>query len=61
MKSGEFYVEGLGYWVDGYDVEKNVVIEVDEPSHRYKKDRDTKRQREIEKHLNCKFVRINIS
>jgi len=30
---GEFYIKELGYWVDGYDKEKNIVIEVDEQHH----------------------------
>ena len=57
---GEFYVEGLGYWVDGYDKERNVVIEADEPHHKYTKEKDSKRQREIEKHLDCKFIRLKL-
>jgi hypothetical protein len=60
---GEYYVRGLGYWVDGYSKKKNVVIEYDEPHHFDSngelKDRDIRRQREIEKYLKCKFIRIN--
>ena len=29
---GEFYT-GIGYWLDAYDKEKNVVLEDDEPAH----------------------------
>lgn len=59
---GEYYIEGLGYYLDGYDKEKNVVIEVDE-SHHFNKDgslkkRDIIRQEKIEKLLGCKFIRI---
>jgi hypothetical protein len=59
---GEYHIGELGYWVDGYDKEKNVVIEIDESYH-FQNDgsltkRDIQRQSEIEKHLNCKFVRI---
>ena len=60
---GEFYIKELGYWVDGYDAQQNVVIEVDEPKHYCNgklRPRDVRRQREIEKHLGCKFVRINV-
>ena len=62
---GEFYVRGLGFWVDGYDVNKNVVIEVYERSHwHYRKgklrQRDKDRQKEIEKHLDCKFIVLEI-
>ena len=29
---GEFYT-GIGYWLDAYDKEKNIVLEYDEPEH----------------------------
>jgi hypothetical protein len=59
---GEYYVEGLGYYLDGYDLEKNVAIEIDE-SHHFNKDgslkkKDILRQSKIEELLNCKFIRI---
>lgn len=59
---GEFYIADLGYWVDAYDSEKNVVLEYDE-SHHFDangnlKQKDLNRQREIENHLGCKFIRI---
>lgn len=59
---GEFYVKELGYWVDAYDAEKNVVLEYDE-SHHFNskgnlKKKDIKRQKEIEEHLDCRFIRI---
>lgn len=59
---GEYYVDGLGYYLDGYDNEKNVVIEIDE-SHHFNKDGSLKqsdviRQEKIEKLLSCKFIRI---
>ncbi len=60
---GEFYIKELGYWVDGYSPHKNIVIEVDESKH-YKngklRQKDVWRQKEIEDHLNCKFIRIKI-
>jgi hypothetical protein len=59
---GEYYIKDLGYWVDGYDEVKNVVIEIDERHHfQYGgelKDRDQQRQSEIENKLNCEFIRI---
>lgn len=62
--SGEFHIKELGYWVDGYDKEKNVVIEVDESFHYDSngnlKERDIQRQKEIENFLKCKFIRIKI-
>ncbi len=61
---GEYYIKELGYWVDGYDKEKNVVIEIDEEYHfdvyGNLKIKDIKRQKEIENYLNCKFIRARI-
>jgi hypothetical protein len=60
---GEYFISELGYWVDGYDTDKNVVIEYDESHHfdRYGnlKSRDIARQMEIESYLQCKFLRLN--
>jgi len=57
---GEVYIKELGYYVDGYDEQNNVVVEYDEPHHLKasvrKKDAD--RQAAIIKHLECKFIRI---
>jgi len=57
---GEYHIKELGYFVDGYSKEKNIVIEYDEPHHRRKGNitKDTKREKEITEHLNCQFVRI---
>jgi len=58
---GEVFLSSLGYWLDAYDEEKNVVLEIDEPRH-FKngklKNKDLQRQVEIENFLGCKFVRI---
>lgn len=60
---GEKYISG--YFVDGYDEEKNIVFEYDEKRH-YKdvynnilKERDIDRQNEIIKELGCRFFRYN--
>jgi len=53
---GEFSV--LGYFVDGYSAEKNIVIEYDESYHKRQVEKDNKRQIEIEKYLNCTFIRL---
>ena len=62
MNLGEYYIKELGYWIDGYDKENNVVYEFDEKYHfnkdGYLKEKDLKRQKEIEHFLNCKFIRI---
>jgi hypothetical protein len=55
-KGGEFYIKGLGYFVDGYDKEKNTVIEYYEKWHKRQTKKDLLRQERIEKHLNCKFI-----
>jgi len=57
---GEFHIKELGYWVDGYDKERNVVIEYEEPRHQYpmRRARDTKRYQEIVNHLNCELIRL---
>jgi hypothetical protein len=57
---GEYHIKELGYWVDGYDKEKNIVVEYmekhhDRPSHIKK---DKKRKEEIIQLLNCKFIEI---
>jgi hypothetical protein len=59
---GEYYIKELGYWVDGYSMEKNIVIEYDERHHfdmnGELKIKDKKRQKEIEDYLGCQFIRI---
>jgi hypothetical protein len=58
LNGGEFYIKELGYWVDGYDKEKNVVIEYQEKWHLTPKhiEKDKKRKEEIIKALKCKFI-----
>jgi hypothetical protein len=48
----------LGYFVDGYDKEKNTVIEYYEKHHTRQIDKDTFRENEITEHLGCKFIVI---
>lgn len=61
MNGGEYHIKELGYWVDGYDRDKNVVLEIDEKRH-FKngnlKKKDINRMNEIKKFLNCKFIRL---
>ncbi len=60
---GEFHIKELGYFLDAYDSQKNVVLEIDE-SHHYKngklRDSDILRQKEIVDFLKCDFIRIKI-
>ena len=61
MNGGEYYIKELGYWVDGYDKEKNAVIEYDEKHHFVRstsKKKDVERQKQIKEFLGCKFIRI---
>ena len=61
MNGGEYYISKLGYWLDGYDLINNVAYEYDEKFHFIKNklsEKDIGRQKEIEKHLKCKFIRI---
>ncbi|KKM39484.1 hypothetical protein LCGC14_1564630 [marine sediment metagenome] len=55
---GEFHIKELGYWVDGYDAQQNVVIEYYENWHQKQIQKDLRRQQEIEKHMACTFIRI---
>ena len=61
---GEFYT-GIGYFVDAYDKEKNIVVEYDEPHHyedvenNVLKTKDLNRQQRIIEHLHCEFWRYN--
>lgn len=60
---GEVHIKSLGYWLDGYDKENNVVIEFYERRH-YDRlenldEKDLRREREIINHLSCKYIRIN--
>jgi len=61
MNGGEYYIKELGYWLDGYDKENNIVYEFDERQHftyGKLKQKDIDRQEEIENFLKCKFIRI---
>jgi len=52
---GEYHIKELGYYVDGYSKEKNIVIEYYEKWHmKYSKNvkRDKRRKKEIMEHLN---------
>lgn len=63
MNGGE--VEICGYFLDGYDKEKNIAFEYDEPRHyenvyeNILKERDVKRQNYIIEKTGCDFYRYN--
>ena len=58
-------VSMFGYFFDGYDKERNIVFEYDEPHHyadvenNILKEKDIERQNYIIKQLNCEFYRYN--
>lgn len=59
---GEHFIPELGYWLDYYEPTRNIVMEWDEPHH-YNvdgtlKEKDMTRQKQIEEHLKCKFIRV---
>jgi len=62
MNGGEYFIKELGYWLDGYDKNNNVVYEFDEKRHfdidGNLLEKDIIRQSEIVKKLKCKFIRI---
>jgi hypothetical protein len=65
LNGGEYNIKELGYWVDGYDLENNIVYEWDE-SHHFDvlgnlSEKDINRQKQIEEFLKCQFVRIKES
>ena len=57
-----FHIKNLGYFLDGYCKETNTAYEVDEKYHfdfnGNLREKDIKRQNEIENELNCDFIRI---
>lgn len=63
LNGGEYYIKKLGYFVDGYDKENNIVFEYDESHHFNKnntlKNKDIIRMNEIINFLKCKFIRYN--
>lgn len=61
LNGGEYLVEGLGFWLDGYDAINNVAYEYDERWHfvgGQLRKKDLERQKMIEEKLGCKFIRI---
>lgn len=59
LNGGE--IDCIGYSLDGYDKEKNIVVEYDEPHHNLPsiKEKDLIRQNRITNHLKCEFYRFN--
>lgn len=60
---GEIYIKELGYWLDAYDEQNNVVLEIYERCH-YRngklRAKDVLREKEIKDFLGCKFYTITI-
>lgn len=53
----QYYITDLGFWVDGYCKETNTIYEVFEKAHlnTKKRNKDLKRQKEIQDLLNCEY------
>jgi hypothetical protein len=51
-----------GYFPDGYDKDRNTIIEIDEPYHEnpIQKEKDVIRQKNLIEHLKCDFIRIKV-
>jgi hypothetical protein len=61
-KTGEHYIDGLGYFVDYYEPNLNIVVEYDKRKHFVGgklKLKDMERMNEIKTNLHCKFFRYN--
>lgn len=58
MNGGEYHIKELGYWLDGYDKNKNTVVEFFENNHwhRKNKNKDLNRRKEIIDFLRCEFI-----
>lgn len=61
LNGGEFNVPNTPFFVDGYDKENNVVIEIDEDYHKYRTKQDIFRQKKIVNELKCKFIRLRLN
>lgn len=63
VNGGEYYIKELGYFLDAYDKNKNIVIEYYERHHYDNvgklKEKELNREKEIIKILNPTFIRIN--
>lgn len=58
LNGGEYRIKNLNFWVDGYDLEKNIVIEYNEKHHNFpiQKEKDKIRREKIIHTLKCEFV-----
>ena len=63
LNGGEYYIEALGYWVDGYDKKRNIVVEYDDPFHNkpLRMLKDENRMKEIKRYLQCQFYRYSVT
>jgi hypothetical protein len=63
LNGGEAFFPSVGVWTDGYDKEKNVVFEYDEPKHfdvyGNLRRKDVNRMNDLKKHLGCKVIRYD--
>ena len=57
---GEYHIQDLGYWVDGYNEENNIVVEYMEPHHKRlgQRKKDEKRKQRIQELLKCDWIEL---
>ncbi len=56
---GEYFIEKLGYWPDYINFDMKLIMEWDEEYHKYQKDKDIQRQKEIQEYYpDFEFIRI---
>jgi len=48
----------MKYLTDEHNKNLNIAFEIDEEGHKFQKERDSRREKNIQKELNCKFIRI---
>jgi hypothetical protein len=61
-KNKECFIEDLGYFLDYYEPNLNIVVEYDEPRHYVSgqlRPKDVQRMENIISHLKCQFYRYN--
>ena len=58
LNGGELHIKELGFWVDGYDKENNVVYEYYEKRHNRQIEKDEKRINQIKDFLGCEIIII---
>jgi hypothetical protein len=59
LNGGEYYIPRFHYFLDYYEPTLNLVLEWDEPHHKYQQEKDTLRRNNITAILGCRLMVIN--